>query len=725
MGLCLPLAALYSGGVTGTQAGAEGRALLNSPEPGIYSNDIGFLQAVGIRDLIPQLPSSESIMLITLGLGLVFFAGWAWYGRRRLGRLQGELKRISGDLDLAVEVLKFGVWEFDPRRGRLDWDENMYRLHGLESADSIGDIAAWQAKVHPDDQEHFQGKMERALRDGKPLDIEYRVRDQDTGTHYIQAHAHVVHDAYGQVLAMRGLSLDTSSRKRLQGRLGESEGRFHTLFNQMTDAVFIQDLDGRLLEVNDEVYHRLGYGKRELLGKTLGSIGAAEAAGWDLPRVREPQAGGKTLLRTVQVSKDGLEIPTEISLQPTRLHGQQAVLAIARDISQHLATEQALQEREARLRTLVETIPDLVWLKDPQGAYLSCNQKFERFCGAKEADIAGKTDFDFVDAELAALFREKDRVAAAAGGPTISEEWITYADDGHREPVEAIRTPVYDEEERLIGVLGIARDITERKRAQAELERRVAERTAELQGANQELESFTYAVSHDLRAPLRAITGFSEALREDFGDQLEGEAHAYLQHLINGSERMRQLVEGLLQLSRSTGGGLERQDVNLSTLADGILVELIEQEPDRRVESSIEPDLWVRADPRLMRAVLQNLLGNAWKFTAHAARPQIHLCSRIKEGLPWYCVEDNGAGFDMAYADKLFSPFQRLHGQAEFPGTGIGLATVQRIIHRHGGRIRAEATVGQGAIFCFSLDQGRVSERGESLDPAGGEQSPG
>ncbi|KAB2889213.1 MAG: DUF4118 domain-containing protein [Desulfobulbaceae bacterium] len=248
------------------------------------------------------------------------------------------------------------------------------------------------------------------------------------------------------------------------------------------------------------------------------------------------------------------------------------------------------------------------------------------------------------------------------------------------------------------------------RRLNAGLEQRVAQRTAELVAANTELESFAYAVSHDLRAPLRAMSGFSQALIEDYGDQLQGEARMYLDQIIVGSRRMGELIDGLLALSRSTRGQLQRDAVDLSAMAGRILNGLKEENPSRQIEWRVEPDLAVSGDERMLEVVIRNLLENAWKYTEKKDKANIRVFTREEGGNRWYCIEDNGAGFEAAYAGKLFQPFQRLHRQDEYPGLGIGLATAQRIIHRHGGTIRGEGSPERGATFCFTLPHSGTTE---------------
>jgi signal transduction histidine kinase len=237
----------------------------------------------------------------------------------------------------------------------------------------------------------------------------------------------------------------------------------------------------------------------------------------------------------------------------------------------------------------------------------------------------------------------------------------------------------------------------------SELESRVKARTAELEALNQELEAFSYSVSHDLRAPLRSIDGFSQALVEDFSGPLPAEGLDYLHRIRNAAQHMGRLIDDLLKLARVTRTELSVTDVDLSAIAREIAARLAESEPERRVDWRIQPGLIVRGDAQLLQIALENLLSNAWKFTSRTPGAVIELTSADENGQPAYAVRDNGAGFDMAHAKKLFGAFQRLHSAREFPGTGVGLATVQRIVHKHGGSVWAEAAPGAGATFAFTL----------------------
>ena len=242
----------------------------------------------------------------------------------------------------------------------------------------------------------------------------------------------------------------------------------------------------------------------------------------------------------------------------------------------------------------------------------------------------------------------------------------------------------------------------------------------QLEAANKELEAFSYSVSHDLLAPLRSIDGFSLALMEDYADQLDDHANDHLKRIRAATQRMAQLIDDLIKLAFVTRSEMHMEAVDLSGLANGVLAECRRTEPNRQVECVVQDGIVGHGDPRLLQSVIENLLRNAWKFTSKTPRARIEFAVADQVGPAVYYVRDNGAGFDMTYSEKLFGAFQRLHTASDFPGIGVGLATVQRIVHRHGGRVSAEGAEGKGATFSFTLEAGQGGNDERASNPAGG-----
>ena len=383
----------------------------------------------------------------------------------------------------------------------------------------------------------------------------------------------------------------------------------------------------------------------------------------------------------------------------------------------------------ARFTNIVNLAADAIISMDENQHIHIFNQGAERIFGYTAAEVAGQPLDMLLPAHLAEAHRA--HVRRFATEPETARDMNRRAEihgrrrDGTEFPAEGNISKVT--ENGKIQFTVILRDISARKQAEEEirqinvnLDRRVIERTAELQAANQELEAFSYSVSHDLRAPLRTIDGFSQAVLEDCADQLGDQGREHLNRVRAATQNMGHLIDDMLKLARVTRAEMKREAVDLSALANSVLANLQTSAPERKMDWHIEPGLVASGDAPLLRVVLDNLLGNAWKFTAkqsHAcidfgalqASPVMDEAERVgnppsNTGGPIYFVRDNGVGFDMTYAGKLFGAFQRLHNVSEFPGTGIGLATVQRIIHRHGGRVWAESTPGKGATFYFSLD---------------------
>ncbi len=389
-------------------------------------------------------------------------------------------------------------------------------------------------------------------------------------------------------------------------------------------------------------------------------------------------------------------------------------------------TEAGIRRSEARFRSLLESAPDAVLITDSRGRILLANAQSEAMFGYPRAELVGRG----IEMLIPERYRERhvnhrERYVAAPRARPMGAGLELYARraDGTEFPVAVALSPARDRDEQL--TFCDVRDITEQKEAERrihELAARLERDNAALTAVNKELEAFSYSVSHDLRAPLRAIDGFSQALVEDYGPQLDEPARHYLDRIRGAAQRMAALIDDLLGLARVTRAEMSLAEVDLSAAAAQFVDELRSSDPRRRAEVRIAPDMRVRGDPRLLNVALANLLRNAWKFTGKRECSRIEFGRVERDGAAVYYVKDNGAGFDMAYAAKLFGAFQRLHDANEFAGTGIGLATVQRIIHKHGGRVWAEAEPDNGATFFFTLADKGAGHAGEG-DPSGRGQS--
>ena len=383
------------------------------------------------------------------------------------------------------------------------------------------------------------------------------------------------------------------------------------------------------------------------------------------------------------------------------------ILTRAREL--HNANQQ-LRDNQIFLDSILENLPNMVFVKEAHDLrFVYFNKAGEKLLGPTRADLLGKNDHDFFPKEQADFFISQDRSVLKRGELVeIADEAVQTRHQGMRY-LHTKKLPILNSDGVATYLLGISEDITQRKRAEEEIRKLNAtleKNVHELERTNKELESFSYSVSHDLRAPLRGINGYAHILLEDYHQLSDLEREEYLKKIDAASIKMALLIDGLLNLCHLTRQDIHRVSTDLSEMARVIIQGLKEREPRPSTTVVIQDGLVVKADPALLQAAMQNLLHNAWKFSSKTDRPHIEVgrLSPTESNKESYFIRDNGAGFDMAYENKLFGAFQRLHTGGEFEGTGIGLATVQRIIHRHGGQLWAHAEVGKGATFYFTLD---------------------
>ncbi len=464
-------------------------------------------------------------------------------------------------------------------------------------------------------------------------------------------------------------------------------------------------VDYVFLEVNNAFEEMTSLSREKIIGKKVTEV---------LPAIKESEFDwigtyGQVALSGKAVRFENLSEPLgrwyEVSASSDE-HGN--FIALYRDISEQKKAEKALNDSKDLYIRMFEKAPFGYQSLDEDGNFLMVNNAWLSLLGYQTDEVIGKWFGDFLAPDYVEAFRERFPLFKKKG--KVHSEFPMVNKKGHQQIIEFEGVIGYKADGSFERTHCVLADITERKKAEekirtlnAELESRVRDRTTKLEAVNKELASFAYSISHDFRAPLRALNAFSASLTEKYGEQLDEQGLHYLKRISNAALYMSDLVDALLSLSRITRTEVKEQALDIDHLAEEILKELQEAEPERQVKVNVAPSLSAKGDIALLKAALENLIDNAWKFSSKEPQAEIEVGVTVIDGEKVFFVRDNGVGFNMAYADKLFGAFQRLHGADEFPGTGIGLATVQRIINRHGGRIWGESEVGKGATLYFTL----------------------
>lgn len=640
------------------------------------------------------------------------------------------------------------------------WNHGAEQLYGILSAQAIGRVShellhtsvpgGVDALVKALEREGvWEGEIERSTGDGQRITVETRmILVREAARPYVLETSRDITVRRRTEEALREINAQLEARVRERtadlaqsnASIREREQRLAGIVNSAMDAIISVDSEQKIVLFNSAAEEMFRCDAAGVMGQPIDKLIPRQFRQQHGQRIRDFGQTGATLrsmrsLGTVTgLRADGEEFPVEASISQVEVAGQKVFTVILRDVTERKRAEEDLRSSEAKLQTIVENLTEGLAVSDLDGQLLHFNRvalDLHGFATLEECrrHLSEYADmFELSDMDGTALPMDQWPLARVLRGEKLSnlEVRIKRKQNGWERVFNYGGTLVHDVGGQPVMAVVTISDISERSKAEdeirrlnEELEMRVASRTAQLEAVNQELEAFSYSVSHDLRAPLRHINGFSLALLEDYAERLDEAGQSYLRELRGASQEMAGLIDDLLQLARVTRTEMRREAVNLSAMARAIMNELQNMEAERAVIVDIAEELWVHGDKHLLQVMMKNLLGNAWKFTAKREQAEITFGQCPKDGEIYYFVRDNGAGFDMEYVGRLFGAFQRLHTAKEFDGTGIGLATVQRIVHRHGGRVRAEGEVNKGAMFYFTLADLEETSNGEESDSSG------
>ncbi|MGD8639008.1 MAG: PAS domain S-box protein [Gammaproteobacteria bacterium] len=628
------------------------------------------------------------------------------------------LEKSQEHLSLGLAAGATGTWEWDLETNKVIWSDGVESLFRLEPGTFQGSYEAYLQLVHPDDIDKLEAAINQTLKHNKPYYTEHRCIYPNGSLHWVSAQGKVYRDNSGTPQRMIGTVTDITQRREAEETLRQSE----ILLSKSQEIAHIGsyswDIQSGKVTWSDEMYRIFGLSPETFDGYPGSAIDKAVhpddrdkvyRAQERLLKEKKPQP-----LEYRIVTEDGTirYVDSNGYLYLDENGEVTSVIGTVQDITDKVIAQLELEKHRKHLEELVtertqeiheqalilEQIHDSVVSTDMNGFVTSWNRGAERMFGASAEEAIGQhISFVYPESEHQYLINNVIKPLKEKGDHEV--EIIVQRKSGELFSALLSLSMRHDEHGNTIGMIGYSIDITARKLAEQDaLQHKLA-----LEHANKELESFSYSVSHDLRSPLRAMDGFSAALLDDYRDLLDDEGKEYLNRIRINAQRMATLIDDLLQLSRVSRQKLHKEAIDLRQLALDVIQKYKYENPNQQIQFTVEGHLIAKGDPGLMRIVLENLIGNACKYTSKLDVANIVLREQQNNGTTVYCIEDNGAGFDMKYADKLFGAFQRLHRPEEFPGNGIGLATVSRIIQRHGGKIWAEGKINEGAWFYFTL----------------------
>jgi PAS domain S-box-containing protein len=679
----------------------------------------GILEKVGINPkfipltfILYLILGSISLVLTTLfnnGIGIIFailggiFATLfltRYYSKKTSSRILEQqntdeyVENVSRNLELALRTGGIGIWKLDLKTKNLIWDNHIYKLYGISPDTYENARIARKKGIHPDDLDFVDQVLQKAMEEGSEFHCEYRVVWPDSSVHHIKQKGTIVYNKKGEAKKIVGTNLDITENKELESKLIE----FKHFFNNNNDLACIANTEGYIEKVNAKFINSLGYTFNELTENPFVNFIHPEDLASTL-KIYEEQTKGKEVINFVNRyrKKNGEYLWLDWNATTDEKAGK--VYALARDITESRKIAQELQQTNAFLDTVIESIPNMLFVKDAKELkFLKFNKAGENLLGYQKSELIGKSDFDFFSPDQAQKFVEIDKGILKTGELMDIPEESIETTNGVRW-LHTKKIPVNDTHGNPKYLIGISEDITDKIKQ----DKLLRQQAARLKSVNDELEAFSYSVSHDLRAPLRSLEGFSKALQANYSGKLDEDANRWLKFIEDNANRMSLLINNMLNFSKLTKKDVQKASINMKAMAQDVFDFEVQNYPKKAVKFNLGEIPDSIGDESMMRQVWQNLISNAFKYSANKDEIIIHVDGRMENDRNVYIVKDEGAGFNEKYKDKLFTAFQRLHSESEFSGTGIGLATVKRIITKHKGTIDAKSELEKGTEFIFTI----------------------
>jgi len=612
-------------------------------------------------------------------------------------------KQLNSYLNSTLNNINHGIFIIDLDLKIILQNVLCEKIFGYQMNETIGKKIT---KILPEKlNEGFYSRMRHKPSFEQPFEINGKGVTANSTQVILRLNINSVRDTENTMIGAQVICEDITQSKKIEQEHHDIKEKFETVFMSSPNSIIISSYEsGKCLDINYHFMQSFGFSGQEAIGKSFEElniwVNEDEAVHYaNLLSAKNKAEDLECMLRT----KSGEIRQVLISGEIIEIENEKCLISIIQDISQLKQSQLNLENERLRLQKLIETLPDLMWMKDTSGVFIICNEKFTRFSGKEKKDIIGKTDYDFIAEGHADIYKKEDQEIIRSKKPVHCIKRETFAGSRNDKLFDISKVPIFDKQNNVIGILGIARDMTELHELNENLEKKVQERTKQLEDSYHQLEKFTYSVSHDLTAPLRHIAGFAGFLIESVDSPSEETVECY-EKIRSSIKKMNTMIKSLLNLARLESKELHKTEIDLNDLIKKVISEFEPDTKGKNIRWGIAELPMIYADLNLIKIVFTNILSNAIKFTSKKQNPAIEIgVALTNDGNKEIFIRDNGAGFDMKYAEDVFDVFKRLHSEEDFQGTGVGMATVKQIVNKHNGEIRVESKVNAGTTFFLTL----------------------